>query len=194
MSLAFSLWFVVLSTILVTSKLWKIVILADLGALALGISLVPVTVADAKNRALGSEATNRLVEFLKADRGLSPLEATVIRIYIEPQPSHRRSSAIVVAFQEVTCQTYSVAAYQDQQALRSVLRSDGVNLVSTKTLSDDARRRLTTLCAQNRAQQKCGVLGVRDAISDIGAACFYQPRRLPKVGLPALQSNHIIVK
>ena len=171
MLLAFSLWFVVLSVVLLNTKLWRIVAFANLGALALIISEVPVTVRDANNRALGFEAAKSLVEFLTYP-GLSPAEATAIGTDIEPQSQHKRSGMIVMSFREVGCEGYLFVGQPGH--LQAALRLRGVTLASEKTLSGDVSRRLTTLCAQSRAQQRCGTFGVRDPISNIGAACFYQ--------------------
>ena len=175
MLLAFSLWFVVLSVILLRSPLWRMVVIANLSALALIISLVPVTVRDAKNRAQGSEATKSLIEFLKTRPTFLPAEATAIFVDVEPNSLHQqnRSGVIVMSFQEISCKDYSVASYY-HDSLESVLRTGGVNLVLETSLSGDARGRLTTLCAQSRAQQRCGIFGVRDSITSVGAACFYQ--------------------
>jgi hypothetical protein len=172
MLLAFSLWFVVLSVILLNSKLWRVVAFANLAALALIVAQVPVTVRDAKNRALGFGATQSLVESLKTLPGLPPAEATAIRIDIESHSQQKLSGTIVMSFQEMRCEDYSIAGYQ--QYLEAVLRTGGVTLISEKSLSGDTSRRLSTLCTQGRAQRRCGTFGVRDPISNIGAACFYQ--------------------
>jgi hypothetical protein len=174
MLLAFSLWFVVLSIILVQGELWRIVVLANLGALALILSLVPVTVRDAKNRAQGSEATKSLIEFLETRQTFLPAVATAILDGVEPHPLRQQkpSRAIVRSFQEVSCKDYSVAGYQG--ILGSVLRTGGVNLVIERSLSGDVRHRLTKLCMLSRAQQRCGIFGVWDSVTSVGAACFYQ--------------------
>jgi hypothetical protein len=172
MLLAFCLWFVALSVILLNSKLWRIVAFANLAALVLIIAQVPVTVRDAKNRALGFEATKSLVRFLKTDSGLPLAEATAIRIDIEPDSQAKLSGTIVMSFHEVGCADYSIAGYP--QYLGAVLRLSGVSFVSEKILSGDITRRLTTLCTQSHTQQRCGTFGVRDPISNVGAACFFE--------------------
>ncbi len=174
MLLVFSLWFVVLSMVLLKrEQMWGIVAFANLGALALIISLVPATVRDAENRAQGSEMTKSLIEFLEIQATFLPAEATAISVDVEPDSSRqqKRSGAIVMSFQEISCKVYSLASYRG--VLKSVLRSGGVKLVPGTSLSTDARGRLTTLCVQGRAQQRCGIFGVRDSVSGLGAVCFY---------------------
>src|SRR5262249_58398436 len=98
-SLAFSLWFVLLSVVLLKGRLWRTVVFANLGALALIISLVPVTVTDAKNWAQGFEATKSLVEFLASSS--TPPQAAAILIDVETHSllQRKRSGEIVTSFQ-----------------------------------------------------------------------------------------------
>ena len=141
MLLAFSLWFVVLSMILLKSKLPGIAGLANLCALGLVISLVPVTVRDAENRAQGSEATKSLIKILGSRPTFLGTEAVATSIDVKPDSlrQQKQSGTIVMSFQEVSCRDYSVAGYQN--AIEVVLRTGGVRLVPETSLSTEVRTR-----------------------------------------------------
>jgi len=108
-----------------------------------------------------------LIEFLKGGEAV----ATSINVAPDPSRQQKQSGVIVMSFHEQACRDYSVAVYQD--ILEFVLRTGGVKLVPQTSLSDPEKNRLTMLCAQNRAEERCGTLGVRDPVSGLGGACFY---------------------
>jgi hypothetical protein len=173
MLLAFCLWFVVLSMILLKHKQLDIVAFGNLIAVIFLISLVPVTITDAENRAEGFKVTKNLIEFFRVQATSTTTDITATSVNLKPESLQRkiRSGSIVMSFQNMSCKDYALAGYQD--VLQPLLASLRVKLVSVDLLPAEVRSRLNALCEQGREHQRCGILGVTEPASRLVGACFY---------------------